>query len=137
MTVKVYFFVVGAEECEFFLIGRAHSYLVIAGLVVETDKEEAACRISEIVNCIITSGNGVFKRECDLVQATIGNTHAPNELGDVKDMLLVRFGSENNSGSPRPAAKANPAVMKQHLEVLHDNLPFVRTVVGFPATDRG
>jgi hypothetical protein len=84
--------VVRAKEGEFGLVRRPDDDLVVAGFVVKTDEEESAGRVSKVVNGIIASGNGVFKREGDLVEATIRNTHTPNKVRDIGDLFLMRFG---------------------------------------------
>jgi hypothetical protein len=78
----------------------------------------------------------MLKQQCDLVQTTTGHTQASNELLDTDDVFLVRVGSKDNSRAPCATAFANPAVSFEHLQVLHDDLAFVRTTVQLLAANR-
>jgi hypothetical protein len=126
-------FVVGSEESELGLILGANGNLMIAGLVVETDKIEPTGRVAEIINSVVASGNRVFEWEGYLVEASVGDAHAPDEVGDVSDVFLVRFGGEDNRGAPGALADADPTVVQKDMEVFHDDLAFVGSVVRFAA----
>jgi hypothetical protein len=83
---------------------------VITGLVVEGNKIKTAGRVAEVVNSIVATRDRILKRESDLVETAIGNAQAPNELEDIGDVLLVRFGSKDDGRAPRPKASPDPTV---------------------------
>ena len=133
---KTILIVVRGEEGELFLIMVADSNLVVSGFVIKGDEEEAACRIAEIINSIVASGDRVLKRQGNLVQTTIRDAHAPNEIDDIHNVFLVRFGGKDNGRAPRPETFPDPAVGFEDVNVGHDDLTLVRSVVGFLAADR-
>jgi hypothetical protein len=107
---KTILFIVRSKESELLLVTLTNHDLVIPSLVVEGDKEQSAGRVTEIVKGVVATRNGIFKREGDLVQATIRDTQAPDKICDVQDMFLMRLGSKNDGRAPRAKASANPTV---------------------------
>jgi hypothetical protein len=107
---KAALFIIRGKESEFLLIARADGNLVVASLVVEGHKIETTSRFAEVVDSIVTTRARMFERKGDLVQATVRNAHAPNKIEDVKDMLLMRLGGEDDRGAPRPITFADPSV---------------------------
>jgi hypothetical protein len=71
--------------------------LVIASHVIQGNKIQETIGVAEIVDSVVATRDGIFERKSDLVEATIRNTKTPNELVDTDNVLLMRFGSENNS----------------------------------------
>ena len=84
--------VVRGKESELLLIAFANPNLMVAGFVIEGNKEETAGRVAEVVDGIVASRDGIFKRQGDLIQTTIGNTHTPDEVEDIRNVFLVRLG---------------------------------------------
>jgi hypothetical protein len=72
-----------------------------------------------------------------LAEVTIRDTKTPNELVDANDVLLMRFGSEHNSGSPSAITFADPTIGLENFEMLHDNFAFMRPIAGLPARNGG
>jgi hypothetical protein len=90
------FVIVGSEERQFFLVTVSDTNLVISSHVIQGNKIQEAIGVAEIVDSVVATGDGIFERKSDLVEATVRNTKTPNELVDTDDVLLMRFGSENN-----------------------------------------
>jgi len=130
------FVIVGGEERQLFLILLPNTDLVITGLVVKSNKEEEAIRVTEVVDGVITTGDRVLKRECCLVKAPIRNTKSPDEVGDGQDMFLMWLSGQNDGRAPRTKAFPYPPVILQHFEVFHDNFAFMRSVMWFAAANR-
>ncbi len=107
---KAVFVVVWGEKSEFLLILGAYTDLVISGFVVESNKEEAAGGITEIIDSIVAAGNWVFEWQSGLVQSAVGDAEAPNKVGDVDDVFLMWFCSKDNRRSSRFEAFVDPAV---------------------------
>lgn len=105
-------FVVGAEERKFLLVAFADENLVVAGFIIQADKEKAAGGITEVIDGIITSRNGVFERKSDSVKSPVRNAHAPNKIFDIGNVFLVGFCCEDNGRSPRPVARLDPSVVE-------------------------
>ncbi len=51
-------------------------------------------------------------------------------------MFLMRFGGKNDGGTPGAITFTNPTVAKEDIDMFHDDLAFVGTVVRFLAADR-
>ena len=47
-------------------------------------------------DCVVASRNGILEWFRDAVQFSIRNAHAPNEVFDIEDVFLVRFGGQND-----------------------------------------
>ena len=107
---KAVFVVVWGEKSEFLLILGAYTDLVISGFVVESNKEEAAGGVTEIIDSIVAAGDWVFEWQSGLVQSAVGDAEAPNKVGDVDDVFLMWFGSENDGGTPRSETFADPRI---------------------------
>jgi hypothetical protein len=72
-----------------------------------------------------------------LVQFAIGDAHAPDEVGDICDLFLVRFGGKDDGGSPGPFAWVDPTIIEENIDLIHDDFTFMRSVVRFSAADWG
>jgi hypothetical protein len=59
----------------------------------------------------------------------------PYKVLDVGNVFLVGFGSKDNEGAPWTAAFINPVIVEQGDDVVHDDVGFVRAVVGFWTAD--
>ena len=71
-----------------------------------------------------------------MIQSAVGDTHAPHEVVDISDLFLVRFGSKDDEGTPRPITWANPTVVEKDLNLGHDDLALMRTISRLPAAYR-
>jgi hypothetical protein len=129
------FVIIGRKESKFLLILESDTNLVVASLIVESDEEQAASRIAEVINSVIATRNGVLERQSDLVETAVRDAQAPDKVTDIDNVFLVRFGSEDDGGAPRSKTFTDPAIDFQNLEVFHDDLAFVRPVMRFLATD--
>jgi hypothetical protein len=78
----------------------------------------------------------VLEGQRDLVETTIGDTHAPNKIQNIQNMFLMRFGGKDDGRTPRAITFSDPTVAEEDIDMLHDNLAFVGTVVGFLAACR-
>ena len=71
-----------------------------------------------------------------MIQATIRNTHMPNEFENIHNVLLMRLGGEDDRRAPRPETFVNPAIGFEDVNVVgHDDLAFMRSMVRLLATD--
>lgn len=130
-------FVIGPEEGEFWLVLEADEDLMVAGFVVQADEIKAPSGVAKIINGIITARNRVFEREGDLVETPIRNTHAPDEIGYVGNVFLVRLSSKDDRRAPWPFTDTDPAVMEKDFEMFHDDFALVGSVVRFSTTNGG
>ena len=89
-------FVIRTKESKFRLVSRANGDLVITSFVIKTDKEQAASGVAKVVDGVVASGNRILKWEGGLVQLAVRDAHAPDEIRNVCDLLLVWFGGKNN-----------------------------------------
>jgi len=77
------------------LVGLVDCDLVISGFGVKADEIHAATTtVTEVVESVVTTGNGILVRERDAVQRTKVDAESPDEVFDIFDVLLVGFGSE-------------------------------------------
>ena len=90
----------GSSEAEFGPVGVADSYLMKAGLGVDTNPVQFSSAWGEVIDGFITTGNGKVVNKGDGVEAAVGDAEAPDEVGDVGCVLLVWFGGENDHGEP-------------------------------------
>jgi hypothetical protein len=95
---------------EFVLIAFLDSNLVTSTACIETDKAEFTGGVPEIVDGIFAAWDGALESQGDTVQFATQNAHAPNEVVDVEDVLLVKLRSQDNEGAPRTATLANQTV---------------------------
>ena len=79
--------VVRCKETKLLLI--ANSGLMIPDLVVKGDKIQSASRIAQVIDSVVATRYGIFKWQSALVQATIGDTHTPDKVGDINDVLVI------------------------------------------------
>lgn len=70
-----------------------------------------------------------------MVQASIGDAEAPDEVFDRDDMLLVWFGGKDDGGAPGPKAFADPAISFEDFQMRHDDGTFVGSIARFLAAD--
>jgi hypothetical protein len=122
-------FEVGSKESQFSLISRANHNLMIACFVVQGNRKEAASSVAKVVDGVVTTQDRIFKRKGDLVKSVVRYTHMPNKF-------LMGFGGKDNSRSPRAQARANPFVVKQDMNLFHDDLPLMWAIMRFVATNR-
>ena len=54
----------------------------------------------EIVDGFVAPWNGKVVNEGNGVEAAVGDTETPDEVSDVRNVLLMRFGGEDNHGKP-------------------------------------
>jgi hypothetical protein len=130
------FLIVGSKEGKFLLVTVSDHNLMVAGFVVEGDKEEAASRVAEVVNGIVATWNRILEGQGDLIQAAIRDAQAPDEVFNGQDMFLVGLSSEDDGGAPGAKASADPAISLQDFDVRHDDLAFVGPIMGLLAADR-
>ena len=83
----------GAGKAKFVAVARADLNLMKAGFAVDADPEETASAGGKIVDGFVATGNREVVDERDCIEAAIGDAEAPNEIGNVGDVLLVGFGS--------------------------------------------
>ena len=70
----------------------------------------------------------MFEGQSDTVEFPMQDAHMPDEVVDVSDSLLVRFGSkENIKQSQRPMAFARPTVGQENVLLFENNFGFVWT----------
>ena len=92
---------VGPVKGSLFLVRAINCDLMITGFGVETDEKEAAAfPIVEDVESIVAARDGVQEGVGDAVQWAVIDTPAPDEVVDVVDVLLVRFGCKEAFGEP-------------------------------------
>ena len=91
---------VGACEAEFVAVRVADADLVETGFGVDADPIEAAGARSEVVNSLVTAGDGKVVDEGDGVEAAVGDAETPDEVGNVGDVFLMGFGGEDDHGEP-------------------------------------
>ena len=106
-----------------------------AGLAVEANEVQSAMGVAKVVEGIVTMGNGVFKGKGDGVEWSVVDTEAPDEVGDVLNVLLVGFGGKDNLGAPGASTRANPSLVKQVINVGLHNWFFMYAIVGLAACD--
>jgi hypothetical protein len=70
-----------------------------------------------------------------LVQSLVGDTHAPKKFVNIGDLLLMGFGSENDGGAPSALAQSNPTIVKENLNLGHNDLAFMRPITRLSAAD--
>ena len=114
-------FVVRCEKSQFFLVDESDTDLVVAGFVIQTDEIEFSSRVAKVVDSIVAVWDWIFKRESDLVQAVVGDTHAPDKIIDVVDVFLVGFCGEDNRRAPSTETLTNPTIIQQHRDLRHNN----------------
>ena len=109
--------------------------LVKASLAVEANEVQSAMGVTKVVEGIIAMGNGVFKGKGDGIEQSVVDTEAPDEVGDVLNVLLVGFGGKDNLGAPGASTRANPSLVEEVINVgLHDWF-FMDAIVGLAACD--
>ena len=104
--------------------------LVVAGFSVNADKVEAAVRVAKLFDGIVAASDGVSEGLGDGVQWSVVDAKAPDKIGNVGDVLLMRFGGKNDFRTPRAGALADPVVVGEGVELLHHDGRFVDTVIG-------
>ena len=109
--------------------------LVKASLAVEANEVHSAMGVTNVVKGIIAMGNGVFKGKGDGVEQSVVDTEAPDEVGDVLNVLLVGFGGKDNLGAPGASTRVNPSLVKQVINVGLHNWFFMYAIVGLAACD--
>ena len=97
------------EESKFVLVASVDGNLVIATLRIKTDEEKLASRVAKVVNGIFAAGNGVLEGQCDTIELTVRNTHTPDKVIDVIDVLLVGLMGEDDKGAPGAVTFADPS----------------------------
>ena len=70
-----------------------------------------------------------------MVQASIGDAEAPDEVVNRDDMLLVGFGGKDDGGAPGPKAFADPAISFEDVQMRHDDGTFMGSIARFLAAD--
>ena len=132
------FLEIRSVEGSLFLIRAEYGDLMIARFGVEADEKEAATfTVVEAVKCVITARDRVKKGSGDTVEGTEIDAEAPDEIIDVVNMFLVRFGCEKTFGKPGATKElADVAVMDQGVDVGLDDGSFVNTVTGLAAGNR-
>ena len=70
-----------------------------------------------------------------MVQSLVGDTHAPKKFVNIGDLLLMGFGSENDGGAPSALAQSNPTIVKENLNLGHNDLAFMRPITRLSAAD--
>jgi hypothetical protein len=78
---------------------------------IEAYEEQMPTVIAKVVKGVIATRYRILKCECDAIQFSVGDAHAPDEVLDIGDVLLVRFGREDNEGAPCAAAFFDPIVV--------------------------
>ena len=91
---------VRACKAKFGTIRVADADLMETRFGVDANPIEAAGTGGEVINGFIAAGNGKVVIQCDGVEAAVGNTESPDKVRNVGDMLLMRFGSEDDHGKP-------------------------------------
>jgi hypothetical protein len=102
---------VGPDKGELFLMVGVDGDLVKTGFTVNTDEGELAHGVAKVVKGGVAAWDGVFECFGDGVEWAIINAETPNELGDISDVFLMRFGCEDNFRAPRTATFTNPRVV--------------------------
>ena len=126
---------VWCKEGKFLPIFLFHSDLVVSLLRVDSDKEDSRTANVEDVDCVVASRNRVGEWERYSIQSSVRNTHPPYEIVDVCDLFLMGFRGEDNDAPPWPVTLFDPVVFQEVLDLLHDNLGFVRPVLCLFCTD--
>jgi hypothetical protein len=130
-NTEAIFSVIGCKESQLLLVTMMDGDLMVYRFVVESNKIYPPCRVTEIVNIIVTARDRVFKRQSDLIEATVGDAHAPNEVQNIEDMFLMRFCGEDNRRASRSITFANPIVVEKNLHMTHNYFAFVRSIMIF------
>ena len=130
------FAAIRGEEGKFLLIALSDPDLVVTGAGVQGDEEEGAIVVTKVVDGVVTTGDGVGEGQSDGIQFAVADAHAPNELIDVLDMLLVRLWCKHHHAAPGTATCFDPVVVQESVELLHDDFALMGPVVGLRAADR-
>lgn len=69
---------------------------MIASFIVQTDEEQPPRRVFKMIDGVIAAWDGIFKWKGDLIQAVVADAHVPDELQNVDNMLLIRFGGQHD-----------------------------------------
>ena len=77
-----------------------HSNLVETGFGINTDPVELACDWGEVVNGFVTVRYGKIVHTGERVEAMVGDSKAPHEVGNVGGMLLAGFWGKDNYREP-------------------------------------
>ena len=111
--------------------------LVKAGFSVDADPEEAASAGCKIVDGLVTPGNGKTVGKGDRVEASIIDAKTPDKIFNVRDVLLVRLGSEDDHGEPASEVGkvTDPSQLEEFVQLGFHNFRFVHTVSDRPAGD--
>jgi hypothetical protein len=64
---------------------------VVASTGIEAAEEQAALEVTDIFDGLITARNRVLKGQRDGIQGAITNAHAPDEIINIRDVLLMRL----------------------------------------------
>ena len=71
---------------------------------------------------IVGSWDGVLKWFGDSIQFPIRNTHPPDDVVDVGDILLVWFSCDYNKRNPWYFTLFDPFVREKFLDLLHNDI---------------
>ena len=95
-----------------------------------------ASRIAKVIDAVAGRKDRVLEGQSDLVQAARGDIDTPNEIGDINNVFLVRFGSKNNRRAPGAKIFYNPTITFYDFKMRHDNLALMGPKVWLLAADR-
>ena len=87
-----------AGKAKFGAIRVADADLMEARFGVDTNPIETTSTRGEVIDCFVAAGNGKVVNQCEGVKAAVGNAETPDKVGNVGNVLLMRFGSENDHG---------------------------------------
>jgi hypothetical protein len=91
------FLVIGTEKNKLFLVGRANANLMVSCFLLRLRKERQLVESPKLSMTSSQQGMGSSNgRVTVFIKPTVGYAHAPNEVLDVRDMLLMRFCGQNN-----------------------------------------
>ena len=70
-----------------------------------------------------------------MIQAAVGDTHAPNKFINIGDLFLMGFDSKDDGGVPSALAQANQTIVEENLNLGHNDLAFMGPITRLPAAD--
>ena len=85
-----------AEKGELVTVHQAYTDLMVALAGIKTDEPKMAKPVTKVVDSVVAARDRILEREGDCIQLAVGDAHAPDEVIDVGDVLLMRLGSKDN-----------------------------------------
>ena len=88
------------------------SYLMATLIVVHCNNIDCVGSYKNKGDSVVTTRYGVLERFGNFVQATVGDTHPPDRVVHVRNMILMWLGGYHNMSSPRSSKLFNPIIFQ-------------------------